>query len=219
MGLRRSGPAAAVFLVSVVLAGPGVLPANRIQPSEPRPLDRTEPITYFIANGTAKSGFRASDRELALWAVGAWQRIAGDRLRFLPAPEPMALIRVYWAEHVSGRYTEMQPTRVEGRRGAALFVPPDMQALGPDVARLAAEDPLMREAMVYLTCLHQIGHGLGLPHSLQKRDLMYVFGDGRDIAEYLRSYRAQLRTRSDIATTPGVSDADVDRFRAIYDVR
>lgn len=78
-------------------------------------------IGYFIADGSGHAGYRASDRELALWALQAWQRTASPGLRFQPVSETNALIRVYWVEPNSGTYGEMQPVLVGGRRGAAVI--------------------------------------------------------------------------------------------------
>jgi hypothetical protein len=57
-----------------------------------------ESVTYFIAEGKSGNGYRSADRELALWALQSWQRSAGAGLRFEPAPENAALVRLYWAE-------------------------------------------------------------------------------------------------------------------------
>jgi hypothetical protein len=45
---------------------------------------------------------------------------------------------------------------------------------------------------------------------------MYYFGYGGDVVQYFGRYRAQIRSRSDIATVSGLSDADVNRIRALY---
>lgn len=110
----------------------------------------------------------------------------------------------------------MQPLTVGGRRGAAVYIRPDVDALGEGIARLARTDPLLRDSIVYLTCLHELGHALGLMHTSDFRDIMYSFGYGGDIVEYFERYRRQLRTRNDIAAIAGVSDADVRRLRAMY---
>ena len=175
-----------------------------------------ESVTYFIADGKSGSGYRSTDRELALRALQAWQRSAGAGLRFEPAPETAALVRLYWAEPDGGEFGETQPLMVHGRRGAAVYIRPDVAALGPDLAQRAAADDLLRESIVYLTCLHELGHALGLDHTRDFRDIMYFFGYGGDIPAYFARYRAQIQTRGDIAKVSGLSDGDVARIRAIY---
>jgi hypothetical protein len=173
-------------------------------------------ITYFIADGTGKPGFHSSDSELARWALQAWQRSAANGLHFAAAPESSALIRVYWAGPDSGEYGETRPIVVGGQQGAAVFIRPDMDSLGEEIARHARADTLLRDSIVYLTCLHELGHALGLTHTRDFRDIMYYFGFGGDIVEYFGRYRSQVHARNDIAGVSGLSEDDVKRIRAIY---
>jgi len=180
------------------------------------PLDASRRVTYFIAEGAPGSQYRPADRDLATWALKAWEANAGDSLRFEPSPEAEAMVRVYWVPASAGQYGEMQSLEVKGRRGAAVFIRPDTEALGPDIARLARTDALLRDTIVYLTCLHELGHALGLSHTSAFRDIMYFFGYGGDIPRFFGRYRDQLRTRADIATISGLSTDDVSRVRALY---
>jgi hypothetical protein len=182
------------------------------------PLDASGPITYHIAAGEDGSSYRDGDAELALWALRAWERGAGGALRFVPAPEDESLIRVYFVPPGYGQYGEMRPLLVDGRRGAAVFIRPDVSALGPDIAEAAERDDLLRETIVYLTCLHELGHAIGLVHTADYDDVMYAFGYGGDIPRYFGRYRDQLESRATIQTVSGTSAGDLAQLRALYDV-
>ena len=180
------------------------------------PFDISRAIPYFIADGRGKTGFRATDAGLARWALDDWHRSSGQAIRFDPAPESSALVRLYWAEPSEGQYGEMDTIVVDGRLGAAVYIRPDMGSLGADIAERAARDPLLRESIVYLTCVHELGHALGLRHTRDYRDIMYYFGYGGDIPKYFGRYRAELRSRADIAKVSGLSSGDVTRLKALY---
>lgn len=179
------------------------------------PLDERGTVTYFIAKGEGGSSFRDTDPELARWALAAWQTAAEGKLEFVPAPEDEALVRVYWVPaNGGGQYGEMRPLAVDGRRGAAVFIRPDTDALGPEISELANKDALFRDSVVYLTCLHELGHALGLEHTTNFDDIMYFFGFGGSVARFFGRYRFRLETRDDITRFSGLSPADVLRLRA-----
>jgi hypothetical protein len=88
-----AGAAVAVFGVVIAVSArsgirPGQLKAEEV-------LESSTPVPHFVADGTGRAGYRPSDRELATWAIAAWQRHAGGELRFVPAPETDALVRLY----------------------------------------------------------------------------------------------------------------------------
>ncbi len=180
------------------------------------PLDTSEPVGYYIGAGEPNSGRQPGDAQLAAWALRAWERAAGGLLRFEPAPEAQARMRIRWVAAGGGKYGEMRPVLVRGKRGAELYVFPTTDALGPEIAAQARRDPLFRDAIVYLTCLHESGHGLGLEHTADYADIMYFFGHGGDIPGYFQRYRRQLRSRDDIPNHSGLSPGDAARLRRLY---
>jgi hypothetical protein len=189
-------------------------PAQRLLSLEP--LDAAGRVTYFIAEGVTGSAYRPADRDLATWALKAWEKSVAGALRFDPSAEDEALVRVYWVPANAGQYGEMRPLDVNGRRGAAVYIRPDTDALGGDMARLARADPLVRETIVYLTCVHELGHALGLEHTADFRDIMYFFGYGGDIPGFFNRYRTRLNRREDIPTVSGISQGDIARLLALY---
>jgi hypothetical protein len=181
-----------------------------------RALDDPGSVGYFIGVGDATSGYSSADRRLAQWAIEAWQRAAGAALKLTPAPEATARVRLYWAGPNGGQYGETRPLVVGGHIGAAVFIRPDTTALGPEIAALARTDRLLRDSIVYLTCVHELGHALGLAHTADFRDIMYSFLYGGDIVEYFSRYRRQLGSRAEIPQVSGLSDDDVARIRRLY---
>ncbi len=181
-----------------------------------RALDAGTPITYYVAEGAPESRYRASDRELAVWALEAWSDAAGGQLELAAAAEEDAVVRIYFVPASAGQYGEMRPIRVGGRRGAEVYVRPDMRALGPDIAAAALEDPLLRDTIVYLTCVHELGHAFGLEHTADYADIMYSFQYGGDIPAYFGRYRERLTSRADIAAVSALSAGDAARVAALY---
>ena len=173
-------------------------------------------VTYYIADGEPGSQYRASDRDLATWALREWERSLNGAVKMDGAAEEEALLRVYWVPASAGQYGEMRPLRVSGRRGAAVYIRPDTDALGPDIGGRARNDLLFRDTIVYLTCLHELGHAFGLSHTDSFADIMYFFGYGGDIPGVFARYRERLRSRSDISTTSGLSEDDVRRVKELY---
>lgn len=105
-------------------------------------------------------------------------------------------------------YGEARPILVEGKRGAEVYVRPAPLRLN--------EDKLLRDAVVYLTCLHETGHALGLPHTAAFDDIMYSFQYGGDIPEYFARYRRKLAARDDIGKNSGLSEADRKQLLAAH---
>jgi len=166
----------------------------------------TQKYTYWVQPCTdAASMCQPDDPQLAAWAFEAWQKASGGELAFTRVQErERARIRLYWASSEQGMYGETRPMAFEGHLGAEVYVRPSPLPVNGD--------RLLRDAIVYLTCLHESGHALGLPHTAVFEDIMYSFQFGGDINEYFGRYRRRLETRGDIAKKSGMSAADRERL-------
>jgi hypothetical protein len=177
----------------------------------------SSPVPYFIEDGKNVSGFDAGDRELAEMALAAWSRESGGHLKFVrAAQESSALVRVRWISAADGLYGETQRTTVNGKPGAIVNVSPSVVGLGEPIATMASKDRLLRDTIVYLTCVHETGHALGLQHTRNFEDIMYAFGYGGDIVEYFSRYRRNIKSRADIARFSGISPGDVMVLKSLY---
>jgi hypothetical protein len=159
--------------------------------------------TFWIEPCTVlRAACDAGDADLARWALDAWAKASGGQLHFVEVKERNnALLRVLWADKDSGLYGEAVPINVNGRRGSELHIL---------IAEPPGNDRLLRDTIVYLTCLHESGHALGLRHTAVFADIMYSFQFGGDIDEYFGRYRRKLMTREDIRKYAGMSPADRD---------
>jgi hypothetical protein len=155
--------------------------------------------TYWVEPCTnPETACVAGDPQLARWAFSAWQAASKGRLHFIETKNRAAAqIQVVWATPSSGLYGETVGKVVNIR-----------------IAADGVKDPLLRDTIVYLTCLHETGHALGLAHTANFDDIMYTFQYGGDIPEYFARYRRKLSTRDDIRKNSGLSAADRARISA-----
>lgn len=172
-----------------------------------------QPCTEDVA---ARSGCDAADPELARWALEAWQKAAGSGLQFAPADgQNDARIRIYWLGARPQLYGDARLMYINGKRGASIEVHPDLTQFGPQIAAAGRNDRLFRDTVVYLTCLHETGHGIGLEHTADCADIMYSFQYGGDVLEYFNRYRRTLKERPDIPAHSGISEADGTRAASL----
>ncbi len=199
----------------LILTGSGL--GQRMIFIEPIPLDTSEAIPFFIADGRDIPGYNIFDADLVRAALQAWSRESGGRLRFVESEtESAALIRLIWVSGDDGLFGETRHIRVNGKPGAFVYVRPGASQSGRDLAIRAATDKLLRDSIVYLTCVHELGHALGLGHTDQFADIMYSFEYGGNFTEYFMRYRRQLTTRTDILAHSGLSPSDTAALRSLY---
>lgn len=154
-------------------------------------------VQYWVepCANSADTGCKSGDPELAQWAMEAWQAAADGKLTVRRTTDKeRATIRIYWATGRDGLYGET--------RGGDVYVRPD------------PGQGLTREAVTYLTCVHEAGHALGLAHTANFDDIMYNFQYGGDIAEYFGRYVRKLGRREDIRKYSGISPNDRKRLAA-----
>ncbi|MGH9632581.1 MAG: matrixin family metalloprotease [Bryobacteraceae bacterium] len=178
-----------------------------------------ETFTYWIqpCGKEPEAECQSLDERLAQWAMEDWERASGGGLSLKRGPLGSARIRLYWASsRHPGLYGEARGIEVGGQRGAEIHIRPSLKALGEAVESLGDKDPLFRHAIIYLTCLHEIGHALGMPHTRSFADIMYSFEHGGDILEYFQRYRRKLESIDDIRQVSGVSQQEALRLLGMY---
>ncbi len=177
-----------------------------------------ETFSYWIEPCTkVEAECQETDEQLAEWALNDWAKASNGSVDFVRSPLSKARIRLYWASTGNrGLYGEARAITVDGKPGAEVDIRPSLHALGHKVEGVGSKDQLFRHTVVYLTCLHEIGHALGLPHTRSFSDIMYSFEYGGNILEYHFRYRRKLNNRDDIQRLSGLSTGDERRLLAIY---
>jgi len=179
-----------------------------------------ETFTYWIEPCTrAEAECESSDDQLAQWALNAWAKASNGNIEFVRSPLSRARIRLYWAATGNrGLYGEARAITVDGKSGAEVDIRPSLHALGHKIEGVGSQDRLFRHTVVYITCLHEIGHALGLPHTRAFADAMYSFEYGGNILDFFGRYRKKLESRDDIQKISGLSADDERRLVAMYNV-
>ena len=156
--------------------------------------------------GTPKGGDALVERAMKTWTDAAEGRFKLERV---PAKDA-AGIRVHFFTR-DWRYgmTQARPDPDTGLITEAEVV----------VAADADGDALDHQIVVYLTALHELGHALGLAHTADITDIMYLFRLPGDGDRFFGAYRKRLRSADDIGSprATGLSADDMRVLKALYD--
>jgi predicted Zn-dependent protease len=133
--------------------------------------------------------------DLAVWALRTWANAVEPKVELVEVNTAEAAdLRFRWVTPRSrGLYGQSLAHREDGREVYDLVINP---AMGDDV-------------VLFLTCVHEAGHALGLEHTANFADIMYSFQYGGDFDEYFNRYRRRLKSREDMATVSPLSPSDV----------
>lgn len=176
-------------------------------------------LRYWIEPCTKpEAGCKVDDPQLAEWALNSWQSSSVGSLKLTRTNDrENAHIRIHWVAE-EGLFGEARPFANGVIKGAEVYVRADLTSADPDIAKAANRDPLLRDAIVYLTCVHESGHALGLVHTDAFEDIMYTFIFGGDIPEYFGRYRRRLKSRGDMARQFALSDQDKQQLLRAVEV-
>ena len=190
---------AMAFMLAVATA---TVSAQRLQPHWP-----AQAVVHVWID---RNGLPAGDDDLVERAMRTWTRASDGRLAMQRTLlESGADIRVSF-NGAGGNYGETRP-----HVNAAGFID------GAEVAILAdvpIEDVMTKRIIAYLTALHELGHAIGLDHTTNFTDIMYLFRYPDDGPRYFGNYRAQVKTADDIGSplATGLSPNDVSALRSLY---
>jgi predicted Zn-dependent protease len=138
-----------------------------------------------------------ADYAMSHWAAGS----AGQLKVVKVATAAEAELRFRWVNpQRKGLYGQSIARMEQGRLVHELVI-------NPDTAKPGA-DPLLAEAILFLTCVHESGHALGLIHTRDFADIMYSFEFGGDFDEYFGRYRRRLLKREDMARVSPLAEGD-----------
>jgi hypothetical protein len=178
-------------------------------------LDTDDAVRFYVTK--TDGGESHPDAEFARWAFDAWSRGSNGALAFVETETVGdAVIRVFWVGAGVARYGGMRRIQVDGRPGAEVYVNTTTHGLGDGIHKRAERDRLFRDSVVFLTCVHEIGHAIGLIHSDNFADIMYSFQYGGDIEKYFLRYRKRVKIPGDMRERSPLSDNDIARLRALY---
>lgn len=154
--------------------------------------------------------------ELAQWAMEAWAEASGGLLLVERVQEAdKADIRFRWINpERRGLYGQSFSMKRDGKMISEIVVNPNLETLGPDMAKASQNDALYGEVILFLTCVHEAGHALGPVHTRDYADIMYSFEHGGDFVAYFQRYRNRLKSRLDMRKNSPLSLQDISQIKA-----
>lgn len=173
--------------------------------------DKTRTIRIYVKPGDKLPDWNARYLELLREAFAEWQVVLDDRLTFEFLPKKKnADVLIAW---------QKKATPQRGQKGAELMGYNTREVLDNrhlirsdiDLALHDMQDRPISEAVLKSIMLHEIGHMLGLEHSNNPNDLMYVSVDAELLKEALiiserdqATLRKLYASRADITNPPEV---------------
>jgi hypothetical protein len=200
--MRRMLVAAMLWMISTAL----VIPQSRLSP-QAHWANRSVIQVWINRENLPARGDQLVERAMHTWATASDGAFTLRRT-FV---ERDAGIRVYF-NGAGGNYGVTRP-RVNRATGLIDEAEVAIAAEAP-----IQVDPVTRDIVVYLTALHELGHALGLEHTANFDDIMYLFREPEDGPRYFGNYRSLLRTADDIGTAAatGLSAYDIAALRGLY---
>ena len=200
---QRCNPISRILTIAILISSTAFLFAQRPQPHWP--------AQAVVRVWIDRIGLPAGDDDLVERAMRTWTKASAGRLTLQRTlAENDANIRVYF-NGAGGNYGETRP-----HVNAAGFLDAAEVAILADVP---IEDVMTKRIIAYLTALHELGHAIGLDHTTNFTDIMYLFRYPDDGPRYFGNYRAKLKTADDIggAAATGLSPSDIAALKALYD--